>query len=133
MAKPTFVTPADIIGTAAPGPYTEDGRLDLTVPGAQAKVIVVGLSFKANTWVVKAGDKISVDITNCATFAHNFVSPDLGVPAANKINIGAAAPSTTVTFTAPTKPGKYMFWCSTQPPGALSHAERGMTGEVIVQ
>jgi plastocyanin len=49
-----------------------------------------------------------------------------------KVDIPTAADAT-VTFKAPDKPGKYMFWCTVAPAGSLSHAERGMTGEVIVQ
>ena len=101
--------------------------------GTAAKVVVPGLAFKDNVLVVKAGDKVALTVTNCTPNTHNFVSPALGVPADKKQDIPPAADNVSVTFTAPDKPGKYMFWCTTTPPGGLSHAERGMTGEVIVQ
>lgn len=116
-------------GEAAPGPYTENTRVTETA-GTPVKVVVPGLSFAPNTIVAKPGDTVTLNITNCTTFQHNFYSPALNVT--NKLDIPAAADST-VTFKAPDKPGKYMFWCSVTPPNSLSHAERGMTGEVIVQ
>jgi plastocyanin len=129
-AKPTFVTPAGILGQAAPGPYTEKARA--TVPsGTPTNILVRQLAFTTNTLVVKAGDTVNLTFTNCDTFAHNFISPSLKADPAT--DIPAAASSTAVSFTAPTQPGTYMFWCSVQPVGALTHAERGMTGEVIVQ
>jgi len=93
---------------------------------------IVGLTFRNNTLVVQPGEKVSLDITNCATFQHNFFSPALKVDPATIIP-GASA-HTTVSFTTPSQPGMYMFWCSTKAAGQkLSHGERGMTGEVIVQ
>lgn len=129
-AKPSFSTPAGILGEAAPGPYTETGRATLT-GGQAAKVLVGAVHYETNTFVVKAGDKVSLDVTNCDTFAHNFFSPSLKVDPA--VDIPGAANLVNVSFTAPTTPGTYMFWCSIQPVGALTHAERGMTGELIVQ
>ncbi len=116
-------------GEAAPGPYTENTRVTATA-GTPLKVIVPSLSFAPNTIVVKAGDSVTLNIINCTAFQHNFYSPALSVN--NKLDLPIAA-DTTVTFKAPDKPGKYMFWCTVTPPGALSHAERGETGEVIVQ
>jgi len=94
------------------------------------KVQTIGVSFQTNTITVKAGDKVELDFTNCATFAHNFTAPGLNTPV---VDIPGAAPNVPVTFTAPTTPGRYMFWCSIAPAGSPSHAERGMTGEIIVQ
>ncbi|MBV8083818.1 MAG: hypothetical protein JO247_03290 [Chloroflexi bacterium] len=93
-------------------------------------VQIVGLVFKTNTITVKAGDAVKLSFTNCS-FAHAFVAPSLGVP--DKVDIAAGADNVAVSFTAPTTPGKYMFWCPIQPPGGLSHAERGETGVIIVQ
>ncbi|HVA25114.1 MAG TPA: cupredoxin domain-containing protein [Chloroflexota bacterium] len=118
-------------GEAAPGPYTENTRVTETA-GAAVKVQTIGLAFRANTIVVKAGDNVSLNFTNCAAFQHDFISPALGVNTKVNIPVGGDA---TVTFKAPNKPGKYMFWCNTPsgPSNPLNHAERGMTGEVIVQ
>ncbi|MBV9120172.1 MAG: cupredoxin domain-containing protein [Chloroflexi bacterium] len=92
----------------------------------------IGLTFKDNVLVVKAGDTITLNITNCATFAHNITSSSLKIDPPVQLPVGGT--DVAVKFTAPTQPGTYMFWCSTTPPGtSVSHAERGMTGEVIVQ
>jgi plastocyanin len=97
--------------------------------GTPGKVYVPGLYFAPNTITVKAGEQVTLNFTNCSTFAHNFTSPALGTP---KTDIPAGA-DVNVTFTAPSKAGKYMYWCSVQPPSSLSHGERGETGEIIVQ
>jgi len=95
------------------------------------KLQAQGLTWVNNTIVVKAGQKIDVNLTNCSTFAHAFVSPSLGV--SDKVDLPAAADNVTFSFTAPNQPGKYMFWCPVTPPGGASHASRGETGVVIVQ
>lgn len=96
--------------------------------------MTVGLTFRDNTLVVKAGQAVTLDVVNCSPFGHNFVSPSLKVSQVDLPKAATVADKTTIAFTAPTQPGKYMFWCSTVPqPGQPSHAERGMTGEVIVQ
>ncbi len=89
-----------------------------------------GLAFQANTIVVKAGDNVTLNITNCNTFLHQFLAPSLGVT--NKVDIPAGGDAN-VTFKAPDRPGKYMFWCPVEPPNGLPHAQRGQTGEIIVE
>lgn len=128
-AKPSFTPQTDVIGEAAPGPYKATAPVTETA-GTPVKLQAIGVAFEANTIMVKAGDNVTLNITNCATFQHNFVSPALGVATKVDIPVGGDA---TVTFKAPDKPGKYMFWCSVKPATGPSHAERGMTGEVIVQ
>jgi plastocyanin len=91
--------------------------------------MTVGITFDTNTITVKAGEKVDLAISNCATFGHNFTSPSLKV---EPVTIGAAAADVPVSFTAPTTPGKYMFWC-TIASATGTHGERGMTGEIIVQ
>jgi len=129
-AKPSFTPQTDVTGEAAPGPFTANGQVT-AAPGTPVKLQNIGLTFQANTIVVKAGDPVTLNVTNCVTFAHNFLSPALGVNTA--VDIPAGASDVNITFNAPSKPGKYMFWCPLRPPGSLSHVERGMTGEVIVQ
>jgi plastocyanin len=130
-AKPSFTPLTDVTGEPAPGPYTENGQVTATT-GTPVKLQTIGITFQANTIVVKAGDNVTLNLTNCATFQHNFMSPALGVP--NKVDIPVGGDAN-VTFKAPDKAGKYMFWCSTPsgPTNPLSHGERGMTGEIIVQ
>ncbi len=118
-----------MIGQAAPGPYTENTRINAS-SAAPVNMIVPGLAWSPNTIVVKAGDTITLNITNCTTFQHNFVGPGLGV-SDQGVNVPVAGDAT-VKFTAPSTPGKYMFWCSVKTPNG-THAERGQTGEVIVQ
>ncbi|MFI5266827.1 MAG: hypothetical protein ACHQ7M_05550 [Chloroflexota bacterium] len=118
-------------GEAAPGPYTENTPVTETA-GTPVKLQTIGFTFRANTIVVKPGDSVSLNFTNCATFQHDFISPALGVT--SKVDIPVSGDAT-VTFKAPDKPGKYMFWCNTPsgPTNPLNHGERGMTGEIIVQ
>ncbi|HEX6513666.1 MAG TPA: hypothetical protein VF157_15290, partial [Chloroflexota bacterium] len=129
-AKPSFSPPPGITGEPAPGPYQEEGRITVTA-GQPAKLQAQGLVWVNNTLVVKAGQKVDVSMTNCSAFAHAFVSPSLGVN--DKVDLPAAADNVSFSFTAPSTPGKYMFWCPVQPPGGLSHASRGETGMVIVE
>ena len=122
-----------MIGQAAPGPYKENQRVAATAGAPvklQAGLFAGNLAFQANTITVKAGDNVTLNITNCGTALHQFMSPALGVT--NKVDIPQGGDAN-VTFKAPDRPGKYMFWCPVEPPGAASHASRGQTGEVIVQ
>ncbi len=132
VAKPSYTPQTDVTGEAAPGPYTENGRVTATA-GTPVKIINtpgVPPKFQANTIVVKAGDSVTINVTNCSTAQHNFVSPALGV---DKVDIPVGGDAT-LTFKAPDKPGKYMFWCSvTSASTGISHANLGDTGEVIVQ
>ena len=132
-AKPSFTPESDVIGQAAPGPYKENQRVAATAGAPvklQAGLFAGNLAFQANTITVKAGDNVTLNITNCGTALHQFMSPALGVT--NKVDIPQGGDAN-VTFKAPDRPGKYMFWCPVEPPGAASHASRGQTGEVIVQ
>ena len=132
-AKPSFTPQTDVVGEAAPGPYTENQRITATA-GQPVKIINANSPqntpiFLANTIVVKAGDQITLNVTNCSTAFHNIQSPALKM---NKTDIPVGE-DVTIRFTAPTQPGKYMFWCSAGPANGPTHAERGDTGEIIVQ
>jgi len=96
----------------------------------QSVAVGSGYPFQPNTIVVKAGDMVTLNITNCQTFLHQFVGPSLSIT--NKVDIPGGGDAN-ITFKAPDKPGKYMFWCPVEPPTGLPHAARGQTGEVIVQ
>ena len=64
------------------------------------------------------------EIVNKGNTVHNFLSPALNIsPTDTPIQ-----KTTPVSFSVPTAPGAYMFWCNI--PG---HAEAGMVGELIVQ
>ncbi|HLY65170.1 MAG TPA: cupredoxin domain-containing protein, partial [Chloroflexota bacterium] len=74
--------------------------------------------------VAKAGDKVTLQIQNTGNTAHTFLSPALSV---SQLDVPIQK-TTPVSFTAPSAPGAYQFWCNI--PG---HAEAGMVGEVVVQ
>jgi uncharacterized cupredoxin-like copper-binding protein len=83
------------------------------------------LKWQPNTITAKAGDKVTLEVKNGGSTAHTFISPGLSV--ANGVDVPTGK-TTNVTFTAPSAPGAYQFWCNI--PG---HAEAGMVGEIIVQ
>lgn len=115
------------------------------------------MSYSLKTITAKPGEKLKVRIVSMAqtpkiVMAHNFVLLKEGtnvkaftdaaanaratdyIPAAMKASILAqtamAGPgeSMEVSFTAPTKPGKYVFLCS-----FAGHWAAGMTGDLIVK
>ncbi|MBV8085009.1 MAG: cupredoxin domain-containing protein [Chloroflexi bacterium] len=116
--------PAAATGPTAPGPYTAKGSTTET-GGAATVQATDSLQWNPNTIMAKAGDKVTLTIQNTGNTAHTFISPGLGVPTQQDVPIQK---SSTVTFTVPSAPGAYQFWCNI--PG---HAEAGMVGEVIVQ
>jgi len=117
------VPSAAVVGPKAPGPYSANGSA--TVSGGQATMEGTdALKWQPNTLVAKAGDKVTLQVKNGGATAHNFISPGLNVTATDV----PTAKTVAVSFTAPTAPGAYQFWCNI--PG---HAEAGMVGEVIVQ
>jgi len=133
-AKPASSTPASasaaaapkpsVVGQRAPGPYTASGSV--TATNGQATLDTTDtLKWQPDTVVAKPGDKITLQIKNTGNTAHTFLSPSLGVSNAKDVPTGKTVP---VSFTAPTAPGAYQFWCNI--PG---HAEAGMVGEVIVR
>lgn len=82
------------------------------------------LQWQPNVILAKPGDKIDLEVRNAGNTVHTFVSPGLSV---NQADVPTQK-NTTVSFSAPSAPGAYQFWCNI--PG---HAEAGMVGEVIVQ
>ncbi len=115
------------------------------------------MSYSLKTITAKPGEKLKVRMVSMAqtpkiVMAHNFILLKEGtnvkaftdaaanaratdyIPAAFKSAILAQTPlvgpgeSMEVTFTAPTKPGKYVFLCS-----FAGHWAAGMTGDFIVK
>ena len=77
-------------------------------------------------FTVHAGEKVTVTVYNYDTGAHTFTAPTLGAsgPVNEMIPAGSeAAPHrTTFTFTAPSKPGNYVWWCAMPcDPWAMAH------------
>jgi uncharacterized cupredoxin-like copper-binding protein len=115
---------AAVVGQKAPGPYAANGAA--TVANGTASIEGTDtLKWQPDTIIAKAGDKITLQVKNAGNTAHTFISPSLGVNSVEDVPIGKTTP---LSFTAPTAPGAYQFWCNI--PG---HAEAGMVGEVIVQ
>jgi uncharacterized cupredoxin-like copper-binding protein len=109
----------------APGPYVANGQAD----GSSGKVAMDGLDtmkFTPNTIVkVKPGQQVSVELKNVGATIHDIYAPALGLSSAVVVSPGRTG---TATFTAPSTPGAYQFWC--RQPG---HGEAGMTGQVVVE
>jgi plastocyanin len=79
-----------------------------------------------NTFTTKAGAPTVFSLTGTDSYAHTIVF-DSPLLSALAISVG---PNQTkaISFNAPTEPGTYSFYCLS--PG---HAEKGETGEMIVQ
>jgi uncharacterized cupredoxin-like copper-binding protein len=115
---------AAVTGQKAPGPYTANGQVDGS-SGNVSLTMLDSMKFQPNTITgVKPGEKVTVNLQNSGAVVHDFLAPSLGVTTATSVNPGQKG---SVTFTAPSQPGTYQFWCN-QP----GHGEAGMVGEVIV-
>jgi plastocyanin len=82
---------------------------------------------------VRAGHEVTITINNYDGSPHSFTSPAMGV---NQVISGGGslgAPSTVkFTFKAPSKPGKYAWWCAVPcDPWAMAH-DGYMRGYVTV-
>jgi len=106
-----------------------------TAWGADARVIEVKADsyfFKPDTITVKAGEPVTLSVTNEATFLpHSLVikAPQAGLDVTIEARAGNTA---SATFT-PTTPGTYEIYCDKEPPFGKSHKERGMHGKLIVE
>jgi heme/copper-type cytochrome/quinol oxidase subunit 2 len=82
---------------------------------------------------VRAGGTVTITVANYDSGPHTFTSPALNVNGTISGGGSLASPShTTFTFTAPTKPGKYAWWCAVPcDPWAMAH-DGYMRGYVTV-
>src|SRR5579884_1320948 len=111
-------------GAKAPGPYTPNGSVDGSSGKASIQMLDA-MKFQPNTITgVKPGQQVTITLQNTGAVTHDFLSPGLGVNNAVAVNAGQTG---TVTFTAPSQPGTYQFWCN-QP----GHGQAGMVGQVVV-
>jgi plastocyanin len=73
------------------------------------------LAFEPNTFTVAAGAQATVNYTNDSTLMHNiqvFAGPDNSGESLGATEVAAGPANTqTLTFTAPSQPGDYYFWC----------------------
>lgn len=91
-------------------------------------------AFVAADFTVRAGHKVTVTFNNYDGGAHTFTSPAMGANAIIPGGGSLSAPhKVTFTFTAPTKPGKYAWYCGVPcDPWAMAH-DGFMRGFVTVK
>jgi plastocyanin len=89
-------------------------------------------AFLPGDFSVKAGQSVTVTVTNFDTSPHSFDSPSLGVNETIPAGTDKAPHTVTFTFKAPSKAGSYQWWCSLPcDPWAMSH-DGYMRGHVTV-
>ena len=74
--------------------------------GATEKMKSVNASWTPASYVVDSGSKVVLDVSNADPTQHNFTFGDLEISR----NIPPDT-SALIRFTAPTKPGRYRFYC----------------------
>ena len=122
---PALAAKPPLAGPAAPGTFAANGSVDAS-SGQASLQMLDAMKFQPNTLTgVRPGQKVTVELQNTGSVAHDFYAPGLGVTTAVKVDPGRRG---TATFTAPAAAGTYQFWCN-QP----GHAEGGMIGEVVVR
>ncbi len=91
-------------------------------------------AFLPADFTVRPGHKVTITFNNYDGGAHTFTSPAMGVNAIIPGGGSVGAPhKTTFTFTAPTKPGKYAWYCAVPcDPWAMAH-DGFMRGYVTVK
>ena len=110
----TVTVPAE---TAADGPPPADGAgsVQLEIGTTAEKSI----AYTTDSLEVKAGQPVTVTYTNESKVPHNIAfydAPDAdGSKIAQSETITGPGASTTVSFTAPTEPGSYLFRCELHP------------------
>jgi len=128
MRKIVFILLACVTLVACSGPAPSDA----------IKVTLTDFQFTPNSFLVPAGQEITITANNNGAVEHNFVVMKLGTTAGDawddadipnvfwKLQLEPGA-SQTDTFTAPTEPGEYQVVCST--PG---HLMAGMIAKLVV-
>ncbi len=89
-------------------------------------------AFLPADYTVHAGAKVTITFHNYDTGPHTFTSPALNVNQVISAGTESTPRDVTFTFTAPTKTGKYAWWCSVPcDPWAMTH-DGYMRGYVTV-
>ena len=90
--------------------------------------------FEPSSWTVKAGEEVTLSITNNGAVDHDWVllGSMITAPADGEKDVifeAEVAPGQTeeVTFTAPATPGEYQVICE-----IAGHLEAGMEGKLVV-
>jgi uncharacterized cupredoxin-like copper-binding protein len=106
-------------------------RVEADKDGVQRTSVLAGsYFFKPRHIVVKARMPVELSVMKEPGITpHDFVlqAPDAGIAVDAKLS----SEPTKVIFT-PTRPGKYVFYCSNKLPFMASHRERGMEGVIEV-
>lgn len=109
----TETAPTPSIAVGEPNPSAPDGDV------LKVDMEVGNFFFSPTTITAKAGQKVDITFTKNEGF-HTFV-----IDGVAKLPI---AVGTTKSFTVPTAPGSYEFWCDVG-----SHKAKGMVGTLIVE
>ncbi len=107
-------------------------------PSTNLKVDFTDFAFTPNTWIIPAGQEITLEATNSGAVIHEFVIMKLGTTVGEDFgdedeeNIyweveAEAGQTVTVTFTAPSEAGEYQIVCGTE-----GHFVAGMVGSLTV-
>ncbi len=90
--------------------------------------------FEPSSWTVKAGEEVTLSITNNGAVEHDWVllGSMITPPADGEKDVifeteVAPGQTETVTFTAPATPGEYQVICE-----IAGHLEAGMEGKLVV-
>ncbi|HUY70230.1 MAG TPA: cupredoxin domain-containing protein [Candidatus Baltobacteraceae bacterium] len=103
--------------TVAAAPASGGASLSLQLSNAQGQFVIT-----PNVITVKAGESVTINVTNDGTMVHSFVIPDISVSAPD-LSPGQSA---VLTFTAPAA-GNYTYYCPVD-----SHKTLGMVGTLVV-
>ncbi len=101
----------------------EDGITDITLGAPVAQTVNMqsdNFSFSPKTITAKAGDRVRIVFSMNSGF-HTIVIDEIGLKA-------TVAQGESITFTAPSKPGTYAFYCDVG-----SHRANGMEGSLIIK
>lgn len=123
MSRAKAVAPALVVlGVLVCGSAVQSGDKK----GRTVEVVAVNFAFKPEKIEAKPGETLQVKLINRGKAPHNieFELPDKEVELDKPLKPGETG---TLTFQAPRKAGKYLFYC---PVG--NHKEKGMKGYLFV-